>query len=142
MRTVIGLLAAATVLTSACGTESPRGSGSPGSSRPAAVSSPSDGELDCAYDQRQVLVADFDTDPDGGYETIRVALKRHLEHQSNGDKWPSADDFERVDPARKGDDIPFEYVRDGRLLATLWVHDLGRSWLVTGHSVCKEIFAS
>lgn len=91
-------------------------------------------------DQREEMVADFGTDPYGGYEKPETALRRHVGHESRSNQWPSADEFEKQagDP-NKSEFVIFEYVQDERRLAVAWARDLGRSWLVTAHAICREV---
>jgi hypothetical protein len=141
MRVIFALVAAAALLAAACGPEAGGDLAGTRSPLPVAAGSLGGQELDCPDDQREALVRDFDTDPDGGYRTPRAALRTYLGYKSAGDRWPPSDDFEsqgRV--AREPDYVVFEYRFGGRHLASVWTYDLGRSWLVTAHEVCKEVF--
>lgn len=86
------------------------------------------------------MVGDFDTDPDAGFDTPETALRRHVEHEPGRNQWPSSEDFEKqAGDANQSEFIIFEYVEDDRRLAVAWARDLGRSWLITAHAICKEL---
>ena len=87
------------------------------------------------------MVADFDNDPDAGSKTPEIALRRHVEHESRANDWPSSQHFKPQErDVSEPDFVMFDYVEDNRRLAVVWARDLGRSWLVTAHAVCKDAF--
>jgi len=135
------LLAATLWFATACGTEASRYSARLEAPTSGASATSDAHELDCSDDRKEALIADIDSDLDGGYETPLVALRRHIDYQSRSNEWPFPGEFNRQEvESNEPEFVIFEYVKQGRRLAVVWARDLGRPWLVTAHTICKEVF--
>jgi len=137
---VVALVAGAALCGTACGAPDAPAASDRAVAAPAASARPSGGDdLDCPGDERQVLVLDYEMNPDGGKRSPRTALRRHLDEGSTVTVgFPPAQHFGVARGHISQGFVEFEYLDRGQRLAVVWVSDLGRSWLETAHEVREE----